>query len=62
MPSKVVHMYPWDGGTESDSDAPDTVYCWTKGNFDDSQVTNAWRWVTCKRCLKIHEKELENFA
>jgi hypothetical protein len=34
------------------------VYCGTEGEMTDDQLTNDWRYVTCKRCLKIHEKEL----
>jgi hypothetical protein len=58
MSGRAVHLYPWDGGTEEDQDPPDHVYCGTDGDMADEQLTNDWRYVTCKRCLKIHEKEL----
>ena len=58
MSKRAVHLYPWDGGTEADQDPPEHVYCGTDGVMTDDQLTNDWRYVTCKRCLKIHEKEL----
>jgi hypothetical protein len=58
MSKRAVHLYPWDGGTEADQDPPEHVYCGTEGDATDEQLTNDWRYVTCKRCLKIHEKEL----
>ena len=58
MSGRAVHLYPWDGGTEADQDPPEHVYCGTDGDMADEQLTNDWRYVTCKRCLKIHEKEL----
>ncbi|MGS0546655.1 hypothetical protein HXW87_21185 [Pseudomonas sp. Y5-11] len=58
MSKRAIHLYPWDGGTEADQDPPERVYCGTDGDMADEQLTNDWRYVTCKRCLKIHEKEL----
>ncbi|KQT67843.1 hypothetical protein [Pseudomonas sp. Leaf434] len=58
MSKRAIHLYPWDGGTEADQDPPEHVYCGTDGVMTDDQLTNDWRYVTCKRCLKIHEKEL----
>lgn len=58
MSNRAVHLYPWDGGTEADQDPPEHVYCGTEGVMTDEQLTNDWRYVTCKRCLKIHAKEL----
>ncbi|QSL85985.1 hypothetical protein [Pseudomonas atacamensis] len=58
MSKRAIHLYPWDGGTEADQDPPEHVYCGTDGDMSDEQLTNDWRYVTCKRCLKIHEKEL----
>ncbi|UST78058.1 hypothetical protein [Pseudomonas siliginis] len=58
MSKRAIHLYPWDGGTEADQDPPERVYCGTEGVMTDDQLTNDWRYVTCKRCLKIHEKEL----
>lgn len=58
MTKRAIHLYPWDGGTEADQDPPEHVYCGTDGDMADEQLTNDWRYVTCKRCLKIHEKEL----
>jgi len=58
MSKRAIHLYPWDGGTEADQDPPEHVYCGTDGVMTDDQLTNDWRHVTCKRCLKIHEKEL----
>lgn len=57
MSRRAIHLYPWDGGTEADTDMPDHVYCGTDGNMADDQLTNEWEHVTCKRCLKIHERE-----
>ena len=62
MTKRAVHLYPWDGGTEADSDMPDHVYCGTEGGLTDDQLTNDWRHVTCKRCLKIREKEKARIA
>lgn len=59
MSKRAVHLYPWDGGTEADQDPPDHVYCGTEGEMTDDQLTNDWRFVTCKRCLRIWEKELK---
>lgn len=58
MSKRAIHLYPWDGGTEADQDPPDHVYCGTDGDMTDEQLTNDWRHVTCKRCLRIREKEL----
>lgn len=58
MSKRATHLYPWDGGTEADQDPPEDVYCGTDGEMTDDQLTNDWRHVTCKRCLKIREKEL----
>lgn len=57
MSKRVIHLYPWDGGTEADQDMPEHVYCGTEGDMTDEQLTNDWRHVTCKRCLKLHERE-----
>ncbi|MBA1200515.1 hypothetical protein G7009_01695 [Pseudomonas capeferrum] len=62
MSRLAVHMYEWDGGTEADQDPPEDVHCGTDGVMDDDQLTNDWRYVTCKRCLKIREKELARRA
>ena len=58
MSKRAVHLYPWDGGTEADQAPPEDVYCGTDGVMTDDQLTNYWQYVTCKRCLKIHAKEL----
>jgi hypothetical protein len=58
MSKRAIHLYPWDGGTEADQDPPEHVYCGTEGSMEDEQLTNDWRYVTCKRCLKIRAKEL----
>jgi hypothetical protein len=58
MSKRAIHLYEWDGGTEADQDPPEHVYCGTDGDMADEQLTNDWQYVTCKRCLKIHEKEL----
>lgn len=58
MSRRAVHLYPWDGGTEADQDPPEHVYCGTEGDATDEQLTNDWRYVTCKRCLRIRGKEL----
>lgn len=58
MSKRAVHLYPWDGGTEADQDPPEHVYCGTEGSMEDDQLSGDWRYVTCKRCLKIRAKEL----
>lgn len=58
MSKRAIHLYPWDGGTEADQDPPEHVYCGTDGVMEDEQLTNDWRYVTCKRCLKVRQKEL----
>lgn len=58
MSKRAIHLYEWDGGTEADQDPPEHVYCGTDGDMADEQLTNDWQYVTCKRCLKIHEKEM----
>ncbi|WP_265532544.1 hypothetical protein [Pseudomonas saponiphila] len=62
MTKRAIHLYPWDGGTEADQDMPDQVYCGTDGEMTDEQLTNDWRYVTCKRCIKIRDKELATLA
>lgn len=62
MSKRAVHMYEWDGGTETDQDPPEDVLCGTDGAMEDEQLTNDWCYVTCKRCLKIREKELARRA
>ena len=62
MSKGAVHLYPWDGGTEADQDPPEQVYCGTDGSMNDDQLTGDWRYVTCKRCLKIRAKELASQA
>lgn len=62
MTKRAVHLYPWDGGTEADQDPPEYVYCGTGGAMEDEQLTNDWQYVTCKRCLKVREKELAAMA
>ena len=62
MSKRAIHMYPWDGGTEADQDPPENVWCGTEGLMEDSQLTGDWRYVTCKRCLKIRAKELATRA
>jgi hypothetical protein len=58
MRKRAIHLYPWDGGTEADQDPPEHVYCGTEGSMADEQLTNDWRYVTCKRCLKVRANEL----
>lgn len=58
MSRRAIHLYPWDGGTEADQDPPEHVYCGTDGAMEDEQLTNDWRYVTCKRCLRFRKKEL----
>ena len=36
--------------------------CGTEAVMEDEQLTGDWRYVTCKRCLKIREKELASQA
>lgn len=55
--SRKVHYYPWDGGTESDSDMPDFVYCGHGGPMEQYQLALHPSQVTCKRCLKALSKE-----
>lgn len=62
MSKRAIHLYPWDGGTEADQDPPEHVYCGTEGSMEDEQLTNDWRYVTCKRCLKVRAKELSTRA
>lgn len=62
MSRRAIHLYPWDGGTEADQDQPEQVYCGTEGSMQDEQLTNDWRYVTCKRCLKVRAKELSTRA
>lgn len=58
MSKRAIHLYPWNGGTEADQDPPEHVYCGTERSMEDEQLTNDWRYVTCKRCLKVRAKEL----
>lgn len=62
MSKRAIHLYPWDGGTEADQDPPEHVYCGTEGSMEDDQLSGDWRYVTCKRCLKIRAKELATRA
>ncbi|QBZ90687.1 hypothetical protein EPZ47_18860 [Pseudomonas viciae] len=62
MRKRAIHLFPWDGGTEADQDPPEHVYCGTDGDMADEQLTNDWRYVTCKRCLRIRDKELATRA
>lgn len=62
MSKRAIHMYSWDGGTEADQDPPEHVHCGTDGAMEDEQLSNDWRYVTCKRCLKIRMKELATRA
>lgn len=62
MSKRAIHLYPWDGGTEADQDPPEHVYCGTEGSMEDEQLTNDWRYVTCKRCLKVRANELSALA
>lgn len=62
MSKRAVHMYEWDGGTEADQDPPEDVLCGTQGEMEDEQLASDWRHVTCKRCLKIREKQLARWA
>lgn len=55
-------MYEWDGGTEADQDPPEDVLCGTEGEMQDEQLASDWRQVTCKRCLKMREKQLARWA
>jgi hypothetical protein len=55
-------MYEWDGGTEADQDPPEDVLCCTDGEMEDEQLTSNWGNVTCKRCLKIREKQLARWT
>ena len=50
---KKVHFYPWNGGTEADSDMPEHVFCGNEAIMEDYQLANAAAYVTCKRCLKL---------
>lgn len=58
MSRRAIHLYPWDGVTESDQDPPEQVYCGTEGSMEDDQLSGDWRYVTCKRCLNIRAKDL----
>lgn len=49
-----LHYDDWDGGTEADTDPPDTLMCGTE--VGDPQLTQYKDQVTCKRCLKIIEE------
>lgn len=62
MRKRAVHMYEWDGGTEADQDPPEDVLCGTEGEMQDEQLVSNWRHVTCKRCLKIRDKQLARWA
>jgi len=60
MSKPVVHLYEWDGGTEADSDMPDTLICGTDGA--DLQLTPYSDHVTCKRCLKVMADDAARIA
>lgn len=51
MSKPKLHYDDWDGGTEADSDPPDTLLCGTESG--DPQMTQYRDQVTCKRCLNI---------
>lgn len=51
MSKRAVHYDDWDGGTEADTDHPDTLMCGTE--IEDPELTPYKDRVTCKRCLKI---------
>lgn len=53
MSKPKIHYDDFDGGTEADTDAPDTLMCGTESG--DPQLTQYKKNVTCKRCLKIME-------
>lgn len=53
MSRPKLHYDDWDGGTEADTDHPDTLICGTESG--DPQLTSNKSQVTCKRCLKIIE-------
>jgi len=52
--TKKIHYDDWDGGTESDTDPPDTVFCGTEGG--DPELSQYRDQVTCKRCLKLFKR------
>ena len=51
MSKPKLHYDDFDGGTEADSDHPDTLYCGTESG--DPQLTTDRDQVTCKRCINI---------
>jgi len=53
MSKCAIHYDDWDGGTEADTDHPDTLMCGTESG--DPEMTHSHDQVTCKRCLKIIE-------
>jgi hypothetical protein len=54
MSKLKLHYDDFDGGTEADTDHPDTLICGTE--VGDAQLTQYKDQVTCKRCLKIIEQ------
>lgn len=54
MSKLKLHYDDWDGGTEADTDPPDTLMCGTESG--DPQLTHSKEQVTCKRCVKIIEE------
>jgi hypothetical protein len=51
MSRSKVHYDHWDGGTESDQDHPEDLFCGTK--CEDPEMSGDRNKVTCKRCLNI---------
>lgn len=51
MSAPRLHYDDWDGGTEADTDHPETLFCGTDAG--DPSLTPYCDQVTCKRCLKI---------
>lgn len=51
MSAPRLHYDDWDGGTEADTDHPDTLFCGAGAGAP--QLTTSPDQVTCKRCLKM---------
>ncbi len=60
MSKPVLHYDDWDGGTEADTDHPDSLICGTESG--DPLLTQYKDQVTCKRCLKALADEAARIA
>lgn len=55
MSKQVTHWETWDGGTESDCDPPDQLFCLTPVAVRDPLTAYNIQYVTCKRCLRYYK-------